>query len=54
MPLFEDYLIPDPKWSHYDFTFGKNLGSVVNEPVVDILRRAELIPDDGIVLETEY
>ena len=52
MPLFEDYLIPEPKWSHYDFTFGRNVGSVVNEVVVDILKRADGVSIDDLVKES--
>lgn len=44
VPLLDDYLIDDPKWSHYDFTFGKNLGEVVNSRILDILRKSERIP----------
>jgi len=51
VPLLEDYLIPGDKWSHYDFTFGLNVGSVINEPIVDILRRADKIPDHQLVSE---
>lgn len=41
MPLFDEYMIPDSKWSHYDFTFGKKAGALVNTKVVEILRKAE-------------
>jgi hypothetical protein len=51
VPLLEDYLIPEDKWSHYDFTFGSNVGSVINEPIIDILRRAERISDEDLVSE---
>ena len=54
VPLLEEHLIPDPKWSHYDFYFGKNVGKLVNDPVIEILKRAEMIPDDDLVLECEY
>ena len=54
VPLLEEHLISDPKWSHYDFTFGRNVGSVVNERILDILRRADNISDADLVLENEY
>ncbi|KAI1278114.1 Lipase member M [Halotydeus destructor] len=41
VPLIEDHLVPDSKWSHYDFTFGKRAGKVVNTKVIDILRKMD-------------
>lgn len=51
VPLLEDHLIPEPKWSHYDFTFGTNVGPVVNDKIISILKKAEKVPDDELVID---
>lgn len=51
MPLFEDHLIPEQKWSHYDFTFGTDVGPVVNDKIIQILERAQIVPDEELVID---
>ncbi|KAI1289711.1 Gastric triacylglycerol lipase [Halotydeus destructor] len=37
--LYEDYEIPDERWNHLDFLWGKELGKLVNVKVLDILKK---------------
>lgn len=32
-----DYVVPDPKWTHVDFVFGIDAGSLVYEKVIEVL-----------------
>jgi len=51
VPLLVDHLIPNERWGHIDYIFGSEVGTVVNEPILDILKMAEKIPDDELVSE---
>jgi len=50
VPVLEEYLIPDAKWSHLDFTFSPQVGRMVNSKIVDILKRAEAINESDITV----
>ena len=37
VPLAEDYVVPDKRWGHLEFIWGKDAGRYVNEPVLKYL-----------------
>lgn len=37
VPLLEDHVVPNPKWNHLDFIWGKDAGQVVYKRVIELL-----------------
>ena len=45
VPVLVEYRIPDPTFSHHDYTFGSKVGPLVNQEIVRILKKADSIPE---------
>lgn len=37
VPLLEDHVVPNPKWNHLDFIWGKDAGEVIYKRVIELL-----------------
>ncbi|KAI1298180.1 Lipase 1 [Halotydeus destructor] len=38
--LFDDFLVPDPNWTHYDFMTEPRLGEIINARIVNLMKKA--------------
>ncbi|KAI1288017.1 Lipase 3 [Halotydeus destructor] len=43
VPLMDNYVVPDEKFNHGDFIFGKQLGKLVNCRIIENLERAQRV-----------
>jgi len=51
VPMLEEFQVPDPKWSHADFVYGRKLGAVINSKIIDILKKADHIPIEEVCMK---
>lgn len=39
VPLIDDYLVPNKKWNHIDYIWGRDVGTLINTRVLSLLGR---------------